>query len=242
MKVAIVYFDRLPMFRKMLQVLRHSVSVHMPGTPVELINPSGSREKPVRGKRLLDNMIKMRQWHRYLRCEPPDQRIILLDCDMMLTGSLQEVFTHPFDIAFTRSGRKKEPINTGAVFVRTGPAVDSFMDRWLDTAEAMYYDPAFHNYWRKTKQYWGISQASLGHLLEGPDTGVRIHMLPMRQYNAVGKDHKKFDADTKLVHIKGHTPLRRALFKRRKRRRIRGRVGKLVKIWKQYEREFRNNR
>ena len=238
-----MYFPRREYpFQMMLEAFSYSVKRHMPETILCVITPDQDTfpELPVRNEtefvcsRLRDNYIKMREWHKFLHGCQEGEKVIFMDCDMLLLGDISSGFAEDFDFAFTKADRKKEPINTGTVFVRNTRASRRFIDVWLQICERMYVEEDFHTHWRKVRRYWGISQASLGYVLEEECFEARIKYLPLEIYNASGNQLRPLSPQTKVIHVKGGGSLHNELFYPPAKT---NRYQDIVKLWKQYHKQ-----
>lgn len=233
MRIAILYFPRKQSYERLKNVLVYSASVHMPAAAVDILTPDMSsfysRRNDRRNKRIWDNLVKMQEFNVYLHKQPEGEKIIFMDCDMLITGDLREAFAaQPFEIAYTTTGRTKEPINTGVIFVRNNPYSREFFSFWTSVCNEMYVNIPLHKEYRFEKQFYGISQAGLGRALEMYRGDCVMGELPTRIYNQVSPDYP-FYSQARAIHYKSR--LRKETISKRPKK-----YPELVKLWHSYER------
>lgn len=157
--------------------------------------------------------------------------LLLLDCDMMATGSLLSLQKMDFDLAVTeRMPGAPYPVNTGFLAYRVSPQVRAWQQAWLDITLKMLSDRPFHRPWHS--RWGGIHQAAFGWLLENPPCQLNILHLPCSEWNSTDDTWELFDENTKLVHLMaalraaavGHLSI------------ISPKVRLLAEKWKAYER------
>jgi hypothetical protein len=161
------------------------------------------------GQAAADNSWKLAEWARIVRDAPDGARVLLVDSDTAVTGSLDELWAHPFDVAITtRPKGSRFPLNAGVVAVRVSPATRAFMDEWLREDREMLAHPARLRPWRQ--RYGGQNQASLGAVLERGGHGLDVARIPCEVWNAEDDSWHTFGPDTRILHVKG--ALRLAVF------------------------------
>jgi hypothetical protein len=158
------------------------------------------------------NTHKLRMWRDLVLEIPDDERVLLIDGDMLCTGDLTEAlsWTEPVVMTVKDAGLSRFPFNSGVLGVRGGEDVRLFFELWFDLCEEMLLDKSTHEQWRAL--YGGINQASLGRLLqERADMDELVGRVPCRLWNAEESGWKVFEPGvTRLLHLKGR--LRKAIF------------------------------
>jgi hypothetical protein len=177
------------------------------------------------------NTQKMAAWCSTVEAATDGASLLLIDADTIITRPLDDLWTQPFDFAYTTKP-SRFPFNSGVVAVRVSAAIRTFFRRWRDENHAMLADRVHHQAWRQ--KYGGINQAALGRALEsGWARDLRVCELPCREWNCEDSAWRDFDpALTRIVHVKsalraavlGHGPVL-ASFK------------PLVQLWRQLERQ-----
>jgi hypothetical protein len=143
----------------------------------------------------------MEAWCRTV-CDAADgAEILLIDADTMILQPLDDLWSRPFDFAYTTKD-SRFPFNSGVVAVRVSDRMREFFRRWLDENRAMLGDRVHHQAWRQ--KYGGINQAALGRALEsGWARDLRVAELPCREWNCEDSQWRYFTAEkTRIVHVK----------------------------------------
>jgi hypothetical protein len=207
MNIATVYFDwpGVTTYRKLLDVYLYSLSRHMADVPVDILMPGVLSNTLGRKAGLANNMQKMFAWQTYLARQPDGRQILMTDCDLLVLADIRDVWElYPdFDIAYTQTGRSRIPFSTGVMYIRNGPRVRRLFSLWIDVCLQMMHDDVFHNYWRYTKKYYGISQAALGYLMESHTLDVKFQPIPSKIYNCISRDLAYITDQTRVLHIHG---------------------------------------
>lgn len=196
-----------------------------------------------------DNHAKLKVWRAAVHAEPDDAEIVLMDADTIVLGDLQEAFDggNYYDIGWTwRPGRL--PMNGGVVFVRCTARARAFMDAWVARDEVLMRHRTLADH--GAKKYGGANQASFMWLMlhgKGQDIAT-MQDLMCRKWNSVDQTWCQFNADTRVVHIKGK--LREAclgknrgqFFEALKTLAVNGvesdvTIGRLAEIWRKYDPE-----
>jgi hypothetical protein len=204
------YFgDKDSMYGRMARVLDYTARRLCPGWAVNVRQAEPELPQgPQRDTLLHVNAQKMDLWCRTIVEAPLGDRICLMDSDTFLVNGLDGVWDQNFDIALTVRDFII-PINTGVVFVRVTPETKAFFQRWLDVNAAMYVDVPFHMQWKP--KYGGMTQSSLGYILESGDHGLNVLTLPCLEWNCEDSCWGAFDpAVTRVLHVK--SVLRRLVF------------------------------
>lgn len=196
-------------YTRMARVLAHTARRHCPGWA---INVNFLQPEPVRGvqreSKFVVNSQKLDIWCRIIVDAPIGDRICLVDSDTFLVNGIDDVWDRDFDIAYTVRDYII-PFNTGVMFVRVTPETQAFMERWRQVNAAMYADVSYHMKWRQ--KYGGMTQSSLGCILESDDHGLDLLTLPCVEWNCEDSAWGDFDpAVTRIVHVK--SGLRRLIF------------------------------
>lgn len=180
------------------------------------------------------NTQKLEFWHRQTIAAPDGARLLLIDGDMMVQRSLDDVWRRDFEMAYTfRDGGTRLPLNGGVVFVRVSAATRAFMTKWWDLNCHFLRTPNDHRNWRL--KYAGINQASFGCLLERGTGLSKVEKLPCSEWNLCEWERHPPEK-ARLVHVK--STLRRALFNVFPVPRGGNNVQRLIKIWLETEKEM----
>ncbi|HEX8393194.1 MAG TPA: hypothetical protein VF665_12690 [Longimicrobium sp.] len=197
-------------YARMARVLAYTARKHCPDW---IVNVRATVPEPVHGTErsayFIANTQKLDLWCRTVDEAAEGDRMVLMDADTYFENGIDDVWDREFDIAYTVRPEYIIPINTGAVFVRVTPGTRAFMQRWREETAAMYADVPHHLKWKE--KYGGITQASLGCLLERGGHGLNLHTLPCTEWNCEDSAWGRYDpAVTRIVHIK--SGLRRLIF------------------------------
>lgn len=197
-------------YARMARVLDYTARRHCPNWA---INVRAVEPEPVQGLQretlLVVNTQKLDLWCRTIIEAPVGDRICLMDSDTLLVNGLDDAWDLDFDFAYTVRDYII-PINAGVLFVRVTPETKAFMQRWSDVNAAMYADVPYHLQWKE--KYGGMTQASLGSILESDDHGLNLLTLPCREWNCEDSSWGEFDpAVTRVLHIK--SGLRELIFR-----------------------------
>lgn len=240
MRIATVYFDwpGKYTYRKLLDVYVYSLSLHMPQVPVDILLPGALTQTLGRKPGLANNLQKMLAWRQYLHSQPDQARLLLTDCDLLVRKDISDVWAlYPdFDIAYTETGRARIPFSTGVMYIRNSLQVRTFFDQWTDVCLQMIHDEAFHNYWRHTKNYYGISQAALGYLMESHELSLRFQPISAKVYNCISRDLAAITDKTRVLHIHGAIQKKVLASKGNPRSRYK----KARDIWQQYYKQSKS--
>jgi hypothetical protein len=194
---------------RMAAVLRHCAEQHCAGWHVDI---RGIEPEPLHSAIGMDSHVsntqKMDYWASVVEsCDDGDE-LLLIDADTMILRSLDDVWAHPFDMAYTTKS-SRFPFNSGVVFLRVSDRVRDFAREWQRQNRRMLDDRVHHQTWRR--RYGGINQAALGYVLETKVAADLLLLgLPCREWNCEDSSWATFDQTTRVVHIK--SALRRAVF------------------------------
>jgi hypothetical protein len=199
-------------YGRLARVLEHTAAVHCPDWTIRVERLTAP---PVYTSALgvnshVTNSQKLEWWRGVVAAAEDGDRVLLIDADMMITRPLEDVWTRPFDLAYTIREAGRLPLNGGVVFLRVSPATRRFVDRWFDRNQRFLASAIEHRQWRT--KYAGINQAAFGYMLERDrDPAVTLARLTCHEWNSENTTWAKFDpAVTRIVHLK--SGLRRALF------------------------------
>jgi len=199
-------------YGRLARVLEHTAGVHCPGWQirVERLTAPASYTSAIGVASHVTNSQKLEWWRSIVIDAEDGDRVLLIDADMMITRPLEDVWTRPFDLAYTIRTEGRLPLNGGVVFVRVSPASRRFVDRWFAINQLFLRDANAHRHWRT--KYAGINQAAFGYMLERErDPALVLERLTCDEWNAENTAWAKFDPTfTRIVHLK--SGLRRALF------------------------------
>lgn len=207
MRAVTVVFDfgALDSYKRLYNVFAHSLRANSSFT-LDTITP----DAPTVDKRTTShhaNSHKLDIWAQYLDNATEGERIVFMDCDMMVLKDFADAFDNDFDVCYTKR-TEGLPLNGGVVFIRNNAKSRAFIRRWSEVDKQMLADKDFHGQWHPI--YAGINQAALGYLLEtGNHEPCKITHLPCAIYNACDEDWMKLDPDCRVVHFKSE--LRRAV-------------------------------
>lgn len=186
---------------RLARVLRTSAMLHAPGWDVLVEERSAEN---VAGDRLtsqeMANTLKLRWWTRQVLDAPDGARLLLCDTDVFITGSLDDVWDQPFDVAYTAREGHRIPFNAGVVFVMVSAAAQWFMSYWCAENERLARSHALRQ--RLRPRYAGINQSALGLTLDAA-AGVRLLALPCHEWNCEDSSWERFGQETRIVHLKG---------------------------------------
>lgn len=149
-----------------------------------LTTPFTRSEHPVRAESLmLDRTLAQLA---FVEAAPPARGIVLLDSDMLVTGSLQHLFDEDFDVALTWRDNPLMPINGGLILVqqRRASATRSFFERYLAlyreryAAESGWYGDQF-----ALRDLVGIPNDAYPRNTLIDRDGIRVRLLPCAEYN-----------------------------------------------------------
>jgi len=202
MQIVTVCFDYpdRPEFGILLDVFRHSVNRLMPNVEFIEIRPEPPKMETHRVPGFLDNTFKLAQWVKHL--DNTKDNVIFIDCDMLALRSAEHAFkNNDFDIAFTGCpAHYKVPLNGGVLMARPTDRAREFLHAMKAVNDHMFYDPEFHEKWRK--KYAGMNQSAFGYCYEKLQKDVKILKLTTREWNAIDCDLKTIDNKTVFLHIR----------------------------------------
>lgn len=138
-----------------------------------------------------------------------DQNIAFVDFDVLVNGSLNDVFLEPFDVALTCRPHPEMPVNAGVVLTRARRRLEAlaFFDRLLGI-----YEQHFKG------DLWWADQRALALLIgdEGCRTppppsveteGIYIRLLPVDEFNYTpdrARHLLRVADNVKILHFKGN--------------------------------------
>jgi hypothetical protein len=198
----------------MADVLRYTAQQHCPDWTLK-IEEVTNIFKHVELNRSA-NALKLKEWVERVCAEPDGTRVLVMDSDMVIQRSLDDVWEHDFDIAFTCRPRRMEEkarmaMNGGVVYARVSEPVREFFRAWQRVSAEMVVDRDFH---RKYHYRWGgQNQTALGAMIQKryPElTALNVTWLDCEVDNCADPEWEKHWRTAKILHIKG--ALRRAIF------------------------------
>ncbi len=179
---------------------------------------------------------KHQYWAEEIDAAPDGARLLLMDCDALILQPLDGVWEQPFDIAYTARDKAVSPWpnNAGVLFVRVSPAVRTFFRTLLaDVRRMLKATQAEQVRWRNA--CGSIDQAALMHLFRSPlGQTLTIAALPCRVWNCEDSEWARFDARTRILHVKGS--LRNSLCGQHVSPKRQAAVAPLAELWKAAER------
>ena len=232
MTIITVQFDYPGMdrYKILMDVFRYSLNKNFPDAVLHEINiePNAHWHRETIKRGFHSNKIKLDAWADAME-KIKDDKIIFMDCDMLVLKPLDIAFKHDFDIGITFRTRVRMPYNGGVVFVRNSKKTQDFIRLWAEIDEKMYKDRKFHNPWRH--KYAGISQASFGYLLENPQLHrIKFKEFPCSIWNVCCED--RYNNNMKCLHIKSQ--VRKCCFSRLPTEAIEFEYRGQVEKWREY--------
>lgn len=230
-------YDDNDTYKKLVDVFCFSAKYNCPDAEIKkMIVPAPPKIDRKQG--IESNTYKLNFWVDEL-CNSMGQEVILIDCDMCVTGDLFSAFDqYDFDIAYTKRESHKLPLNGGVIFVRVNERSIEWFKQLRDANNKMYNDQEFHRTWRN--KYAGINQAAMGYLIE-TYTPKRIDLIGISclEWNCANPEWKFFNKDTKVIHVKGK--LRCVCVKEdvKYKNVPLETVGPCFDVWKEYERKMK---
>lgn len=192
-----------PTFARLAAALRTSVAANCEAAVFDEVVSEQPQNHSKLTRHYTDNHAKLLVWRAAVRGEADDTELVLMDADTLVLGDLQEAFEGDyFDIGWTwRPGRL--PMNGGVVFVRCNARSRAFFDAWVRRDEVLMQHRALADH--GARKYGGANQAAfMWLLLHGGGADIaRTEGLPCRKWNSVDQTWCQFDADTRVLHIKG---------------------------------------
>lgn len=206
MKIITVSFDyRNDWYSRLVRAFKNSINLYMPDVGLteyrydfnETLNNS-NRSAPY-----IYNTFKLDRWVDILK--NTNENLALVDCDMIMTNRIDDVWENDFDIAYTYRRKwsltkKGIPYNGGVIFVRPNERSIRFFERLSTINKMMLDDQVFHRTW--SKKYAGINQSAFGYMMERESNFCKMHPLPCPVWNSVDESWGNFNSETKMVHIK----------------------------------------
>lgn len=207
-----VYFGGNAQYPRMARVLEHTARKYCPGWDVAVAEVHTKELRSALGNiSHARNAEKAVEWERIVRESEDGTRLLLVDADTFVTGNLDPLWAHEFDVMITTK-QSRFPFNSGVVGVRVSDRARRFFDEWTREALRFLRLSAEHGEWRR--KFGGLHQAALGALLEGGQEerlGLTVARLPCEEWNCEDYCWDKFDPSrTKIVHVK--SALRLAVF------------------------------
>lgn len=147
------------------------------------------------------NTKKLEYWVSAIDKAQNGDRLIFMDCDMLLIGDITKGFGEgDFDIAYTYRTGVRFPMNGGVVFVNVNERSRKFVHLWKEVNDQMFGDYVFHKPWRH--KYAGMNQAAFGYIYEVLDHGCNLLGVPCAKYNVCNEDWDKIKKGATCLHIK----------------------------------------
>ena len=201
---------------RLVRVLEHSVHAHCPSWTLDVAElPPSAAYSPMGRQGDVANTRKLDAWADAVSAAAEGDRVLLLDADTLIRRPLDDVWSLPFDLAYTTKGKdSRYPFNGGVIFLRVSPATRAFVERWRDV-NRFFLSPEGskeHQVW--LPPFGGINQSALGMLFTQPDhawpeqfRGYRHELdvlrLPCLEWNCEDEHWDAFDPDvTRIVHVK----------------------------------------
>lgn len=223
-------------YARMARVLAYTAARFCPDWDRQIVN-TVICEADAQGdelRRRLNNS-KLLKWTETVEQAPDGTPMLLVDSDVMIVRSLDDIWQQSFDVAYTVRDPQRStiPLNGGVVFVRANDASRRFLRAWYQAT--IPYKTSAKKWQEARKKYGACDQAGLCQLLKQPSVGVQILALPCQEWNCEDSEWGRFDVTTRIVHIKGS--LRSAVFGdwQRVSAKRKPQVVPLAKQWKAFE-------
>ncbi len=222
-------------YARMARVLAYTAAQHCPQWDRRILDAAlfTQGETTVHQRVKLDT-AKLLKWCEAVDEAPDGTPMLLADADLMICRTLDDLWDRPFDVAVTMRDPKRTrlPLNAGVIFVRATPQTRAFLHAWYTTTQPLRQSV------ERTKwaiQHFGAcDQAGLGTLLKTPLVKtVDLVRLPCQEWNCEDSEWGRFNAKTRIVHIKG--ALRQAVLGQKMKEKWASTVRPLAAQWKTHE-------
>jgi len=147
---------------------------------------------------------------RYLLASDMKAPMVLLDSDILLNGSLSEVFQRPFDVALTWRPNHEMPINGGLILLNNvRPYVTrAFFARYVSIYKNKYAQQAkWFGDQLSLRDCVGANIAHMNEQIITTQDGCRVLLLPCDTYNFSPRNHYRAICsnlpDKVVLHFKG---------------------------------------
>lgn len=222
-------YDNDVRYEKLLKVLAYSAAVNMPGAEfISLTIPPPEMEQVPGYRMLKSNTSKLEKWAEEVDKADKNDRIVLLDSDMLIMRDFSKIFNFPFDICYTYRPENRLPLNGGVMFINPTEKAKIFFREFLSVNDRMLKNKKFHDPYRRI--YAGMNQAAFGYMLENKTCLTNIHRIPCTLWNVCNEDWANIREDAYILHIKGR--LRHMCLGTRH---VSNDVKQLVDLWKYYD-------
>lgn len=189
---------------RLARVLEYSAGKACPGWTVHVDRITPAPIQANARSTFIQNTQKLDHWARLVSGAPEGTRLVLMDVDIMVLRSLDDVWARDFDFAYTTKTARL-PFNAGVVFLRVTDPVRAFVTEWAaENQRLLRQNPnkASSHGWRQ--QYGGINQGALAHTLGTLGSTLRVDTLPCAEWNCEDSSWATYDqAVTRIVHVKG---------------------------------------
>jgi hypothetical protein len=224
-RIIVRYFEEGTKGRweRLARVLEASIREHCPDWTLDLqvLRADANMYSPLGDQRAVANTRKLDSWCAAVAAAEPEDRLLLLDADTLVRRSLDDVWTLPFDLAYTvKPEGARYPFNGGVVFLRVAARTQTFIRMWRDVNAFFLEHPLEHQVWQPP--FGGINQSALGMLFVSSDQawpdrfkgyrhGLDIQRLPCLEWNCEDEHWDVFDPEvTRIAHFKSE--LQKLLF------------------------------
>jgi hypothetical protein len=204
---AVWFESRSRQYERLARVLETTARRWCPDWDVSVVRlpPPGLRGSQAD----VSNHYKLAAWAQEVFLLPDGERLLLVDADTAVTGSLDGIWDEDFDIAYTaRPAGSRYPLNAGVIAVRGGWRARAFFVAWVAFDACYLRDAEARRPWRQS--HGGQNQASLGATLHQNATlnvcgghGAFVAALPCARWNCEDTTWSAFSGDTRIVHVKG---------------------------------------
>lgn len=223
-------------YARMARVLAYTAAVQCAGWDLQVNEATLFTEKDRSiEQRVRRNNSKLLHWAEAVDEAPDGTPMLLIDCDVMIVRSLDDIWARDFDIAYTKRDRERTvlPLNAGVVFVRATAAARRFLHDWYQATK--YFKRTHEGLMLARKKYGACDQAGLAFLLDSKRFDARILALPCQEWNCEDSEWGRYGQNTRIVHIKGS--LRKAIFNQPISQGRKSSVLPLARRWKEFEHE-----
>lgn len=213
-----VYFpadDGVEEWRRLAAVLEATAAAHCPAWSRRVVRIGKAKAGTGTGVSAhVANTHKLEHWADLVAASADGDELLLLDADTYIRQPLDEVWSRPFDLAYTVR-EYPVPFNLGVLFVRVSDRARALFELLRAENRRLFRPSDETAIWRR--RFGGVNQAAFGFLLErGVYAGCTIRQLPCHEWNCEVSSWPRFDpAVTRIVHVNG--ALRRQIFHREPR-------------------------
>lgn len=186
----------------MFEAMRKSIAKNWPTGILECAYVPAPPEHRWLPRESADNTFKLRLWAKRVERAEIGENLILMDCDMLILGSMDEAFRSPFDVAYTVRNHRAR-INGGVVYVHVTELAKQFVKKWVEVDGAIYGKGA--DAYIDIVKGAGINQTSMAQTISKVshwEPAPNIVELPCEIWNCEQVSYPLFSDATKVLHVK----------------------------------------